>query len=120
MAATDRSNPVRTCALPAYRDVLAPQLATHNAHTVAAIMAPAGATRGLQFQRLHGLGESLYRAAARFDGLAPVRVYAPAGATRLRPPAAYAVCHKTAPMPRFVSRVLDARLAPERLPVAPP
>ena len=57
-----------------------PQFATHNAHTVAAVMELAGASRDFEFQRLHGMGEALYAqiVGAGDDGL-PVRVYAPVG-----------------------------------------
>ncbi len=37
-----------------------PQFATHNAHTVAAILELAGERRDCEFQRLHGMGEALY------------------------------------------------------------
>src|SRR4029079_19814385 len=52
--------------LLAARPVLYPQFATHNAHTVAAVIAIAGAnSRDFEFQRLHGMGELLYRVAAQ-------------------------------------------------------
>lgn len=61
-------------------DVLYPQFATHNAHTVAAVMALAGDRRGFEFQRLHGMGELLYTLAGEADATFPlVRVYAPVG-----------------------------------------
>ena len=56
------------------------QLATHNAHTVAAV-AVAGEGRAFEYQRLHGMGEALYDAVAddaRFRN-AKVRIYAPVG-----------------------------------------
>jgi len=58
-----------------------PQFATHNAHTVAAIWHLARQQRReFEFQRLHGMGEELYAAVTRADGLAvPCRVYAPVG-----------------------------------------
>lgn len=62
------------------QDAFFPQLATHNAHTVAAISHIA-AGRGFEYQRLHGMGEALYAAVgdeASF-GRPPVRVYAPVG-----------------------------------------
>src|SRR5438105_3085680 len=37
-----------------------PQFATHNAHTVAAVLEMAGNRRDWEFQRLHGMGEALY------------------------------------------------------------
>lgn len=59
-----------------------PQFATHNAHTICAILEQANeATRPFEFQRLHGMGEALYDAALK---RAPVgtycRIYAPVGA----------------------------------------
>ena len=57
-----------------------PQLATHNAHTVAAVSV-AGAGHAFEYQRLHGMGEGLYAAVAKDDrfGKAKVRIYAPVG-----------------------------------------
>ncbi|MGB0441015.1 MAG: proline dehydrogenase family protein, partial [Paracoccaceae bacterium] len=37
-----------------------PQFATHNAHSVAAVMAFAGENHDFEFQCLHGMGEVLY------------------------------------------------------------
>jgi RHH-type proline utilization regulon transcriptional repressor/proline dehydrogenase/delta 1-pyrroline-5-carboxylate dehydrogenase len=59
---------------------LYPQFATHNAYTVAAVLALAPAGAVYEFQRLHGMGEALYAAArAELAQLPPVRVYAPVG-----------------------------------------
>ncbi len=61
-------------------DVIYPQFATHNAHTIAAILelAPAGAL--YEFQRLHGMGGLLYAEAIRqITDFPPVRTYAPVG-----------------------------------------
>ncbi len=61
-------------------DFLYPQFATHNAHTVTAIMALAAAERDFEFQRLHGMGELLYTLAAEsYDAFPGLRVYAPVG-----------------------------------------
>ena len=71
--------------LLAARPMLYPQFATHNAHTVAAVIAIAarGNTNGFEFQRLHGMGELLYRVAAQqFPAFPRVRVYAPVGGHR--------------------------------------
>jgi RHH-type proline utilization regulon transcriptional repressor/proline dehydrogenase/delta 1-pyrroline-5-carboxylate dehydrogenase len=57
-----------------------PQFATHNAHTLAAIIELAGARTDWEFQRLHGMGEALYGevvGAAKMNR--PCRVYAPVG-----------------------------------------
>jgi len=60
---------------------LAPQFATHNAHSLAAVMhMSAGRDVDFEFQRLHGMGELLYRVAAtRFERFPRLRVYAPVG-----------------------------------------
>jgi RHH-type proline utilization regulon transcriptional repressor/proline dehydrogenase/delta 1-pyrroline-5-carboxylate dehydrogenase len=62
------------------RDVLYPQFATHNAHTIAAIHTLAGNENAYEFQRLHGMGQSLYAAVVTQDTLStPCRIYAPVG-----------------------------------------
>lgn len=56
------------------------QFATHNAHTVAAVVEMAHTHRDFEFQRLHGMGESLYAAAKQhYDEFPSLRVYAPVG-----------------------------------------
>jgi RHH-type transcriptional regulator, proline utilization regulon repressor / proline dehydrogenase / delta 1-pyrroline-5-carboxylate dehydrogenase len=64
----------------ASRDVLYPQFASHNAHTVTAILELAGRARDFEFQRLHGMGEALYGeiVGPEKSGVA-CRVYAPVG-----------------------------------------
>ncbi|MGZ5008496.1 MAG: bifunctional proline dehydrogenase/L-glutamate gamma-semialdehyde dehydrogenase PutA [Methylobacter sp.] len=60
-----------------------PQFATHNAHTVAAIHQLGQQHPGYEFQRLHGMGESLYREIIEVQKWPiPCRVYAPIGAYR--------------------------------------
>jgi len=66
------------------RDVLFPQIATHNALTVATVIEMAdssGHRDGFEFQRLHGMGEELYAAVRKQENL-PVRIYAPVGGHR--------------------------------------
>lgn len=65
---------------------LVPQFATHNARTVADVLCLAGdfdasaRGAGAEFQRLHGMGESLYASLARLrERASAVRVYAPVG-----------------------------------------
>jgi RHH-type transcriptional regulator, proline utilization regulon repressor / proline dehydrogenase / delta 1-pyrroline-5-carboxylate dehydrogenase len=64
------------------QDVIYPQFATHNAGTIAAIIGMANA-KGARYemQRLHGMGEGVYREVMR-DSAIPVRVYAPVGEHR--------------------------------------
>jgi RHH-type transcriptional regulator, proline utilization regulon repressor / proline dehydrogenase / delta 1-pyrroline-5-carboxylate dehydrogenase len=79
-SATDASYLV--CARRLFRapDVIYPQFATHNALTVAAVLAVAPDSAIYEFQRLHGMGQALYdvvRADTR--DFPRVRVYAPVG-----------------------------------------
>jgi RHH-type proline utilization regulon transcriptional repressor/proline dehydrogenase/delta 1-pyrroline-5-carboxylate dehydrogenase len=59
-----------------------PQFATHNAYTVAAVeeLAAEAACPDFEFQRLHGMGESLYAVLLAQPTPPAVRVYAPVGA----------------------------------------
>ena len=64
------------------RDRIYPQFATHNAHTCAAVLAMAGDDKdSFEFQRLHGMGESLHDIVRSTHG-AHCRIYAPVGAHR--------------------------------------
>ncbi|MFT5220155.1 MAG: RHH-type proline utilization regulon transcriptional repressor/proline dehydrogenase [Gammaproteobacteria bacterium] len=64
------------------RDRIYPQFATHNAHTCAAVLALAGEDLdSFEFQRLHGMGESLHEIVRSTHG-AHCRIYAPVGAHR--------------------------------------
>ncbi len=56
------------------------QFATHNAHSIAAVLALRGRRQRLEFQRLHGMGALLYSEAQKLPDFPPVRVYAPVGA----------------------------------------
>ena len=60
-------------------DRLYPQFATHNAHTVAAVLHMAGGRADFEFQRLHGMGEALHEAVRAAHGVR-CRIYAPVGA----------------------------------------
>src|SRR5579859_6717461 len=79
-AATDASYLEGVQRLFGARDCIYAQFATHNAYTVAAVLALAPPGAAYEFQRLHGMGEALYDAArAEVPQLRPVRVYAPVG-----------------------------------------
>ena len=81
-AATDVSYIANARKLLDGRDRIYPQFATHNAHTVAAVLALAGPDRAsFEFQRLHGMGEALHEAVREVEGTG-CRIYAPVGAHR--------------------------------------
>ena len=78
--ATDVSYLACAQRLLAAPDAFYPQFATHNAHTLAAVLDLAGERRDFEFQRLHGMGEALYEQVVGKDKLdRPCRVYAPVG-----------------------------------------
>jgi RHH-type proline utilization regulon transcriptional repressor/proline dehydrogenase/delta 1-pyrroline-5-carboxylate dehydrogenase len=80
-AASDVSYLVCARKLLAAHTAIYPQFATHNAHTVAAVLAFTRGRSDFELQRLHGMGEALYEqflAAAEF-GSPACRVYAPVG-----------------------------------------
>ncbi len=69
-------------ALLGHKDVIYPQFASHNAGTIAAIVQMARAADApFEMQRLHGMGEGVYREVLK-DGSIPCRVYAPVGEHR--------------------------------------
>ncbi len=96
---------------------LFPQFATHNAHTLAAVMELASNSgAAYEFQRLHGMGVLLYGEARRqFDDLPPVRVYAPVGPHKDL--LAYLVRRllENGANSSFVNRFLDEEVAPREL-----
>ena len=65
------------------RDLVFPQFATHNAHTLSAVYHMAGAdfkAGDYEFQCLHGMGETLYGHVVGAGNLdRPCRIYAPVG-----------------------------------------
>ena len=69
-------------ALLSHADAIYPQFATHNAGTIAAILQMARkANAPFEMQRLHGMGEGIYREVMKDPSIA-VRVYAPVGEHR--------------------------------------
>jgi RHH-type proline utilization regulon transcriptional repressor/proline dehydrogenase/delta 1-pyrroline-5-carboxylate dehydrogenase len=93
---------------------LAPAFASHNALTVATIVAWAGARRDFEFQRLHGMGEGLYERLVREEGH-HCRIYAPVGGHRDL--LAYLVRRllENGANSSFVHQLADARLTDEEL-----
>jgi RHH-type transcriptional regulator, proline utilization regulon repressor / proline dehydrogenase / delta 1-pyrroline-5-carboxylate dehydrogenase len=79
-AATDVSYLACVKQLLAAPSFFYPQFATHNAHTVAAVSVLADGRRDYEFQRLHGMGETLYGHGGKATGIdARCRIYAPVG-----------------------------------------
>jgi len=76
------------CYLACVRKLLAarprifPQIATHNALTVATVIEEAGGVADYEFQRLHGMGEALYAELLAEEPAAACRIYAPVGGHR--------------------------------------
>ena len=81
--ATDVSYLACAARLLAAPDAIYPAFATHNAYTIGAVKALAGAAE-FEFQRLHGMGEDVYAELAKIEDetegrRTPVRIYAPVG-----------------------------------------
>jgi RHH-type proline utilization regulon transcriptional repressor/proline dehydrogenase/delta 1-pyrroline-5-carboxylate dehydrogenase len=81
-AMTDLSYLVCARRMLAARPLLYPQFATHNALTVASVIEAAGGVTGYEFQRLYGMGDTLYEVLLRTEPQAACRVYAPVGGHR--------------------------------------
>lgn len=62
-------------------DRIYPQFATHNAHSISAVLNLAEDYGSFEFQRLHGMGEALHRQVLDKQGT-KCRIYAPVGAHR--------------------------------------
>ncbi len=80
-AATDVSYIANAAKLLTMTDRIYPQFATHNAHTVAAILELGPDRSAYEFQRLHGMGERLHDI-VQADLGSRCRIYAPVGAHR--------------------------------------
>ena len=80
-AMTDLNYIVCAQKLLALRPRIFPQFATHNALTVATILELSD-QRGFEFQRLHGMGETLYAQLAQDHPELACRTYAPVGSHR--------------------------------------
>ncbi len=117
-AATDVSYLACAKRLFEYSDTIYPQFATHNAHTVAAVldMAPKGAA--YEFQRLHGMGESLHARVLETKGTR-CRIYAPVGAHKDL--LAYLVRRllENGANSSFVNQLVDEDVAPETVAADP-
>ncbi len=93
-------------------DRIYPQFATHNAHSVAAVLELAKGEDNFEFQRLHGMGESLHDFVLR-DQKARCRIYAPVG--KHQDLLAYLVRRllENGANSSFVNQIVDTSIAPE-------
>ncbi|MFC1777696.1 proline dehydrogenase family protein, partial [Pseudomonadota bacterium] len=85
-----------------------PQFATHNAHSLAAVAAM-GKGAEMEFQRLHGMGDLLYKAAGMvIEDMPRVRTYAPVGAHEDLLPYLVRRLLENGANSSFVNRFMDA------------
>jgi RHH-type transcriptional regulator, proline utilization regulon repressor / proline dehydrogenase / delta 1-pyrroline-5-carboxylate dehydrogenase len=103
-------------------DVIYPQFATHNAHTVAYVrqITSGLAPEQFEFQRLHGMGEALYEQVMgdrhAGTGLAPTcRVYAPVGPHEDLLPYLVRRLLENGANTSFVNRIVDERLPAQQI-----
>jgi RHH-type proline utilization regulon transcriptional repressor/proline dehydrogenase/delta 1-pyrroline-5-carboxylate dehydrogenase len=93
------------------RDYVYPMFATHNAHSIAAILDMAGNDReGFEFQRLHGMGETLHDVVLN-EGYAKVCVYAPCGTHEDLLPYLVRRLLENGANSSFVNQILDERVS---------
>jgi RHH-type transcriptional regulator, proline utilization regulon repressor / proline dehydrogenase / delta 1-pyrroline-5-carboxylate dehydrogenase len=111
--ATDVSYIANAKKLIGYGDRIYPQFATHNAHTVAAILEMVGDI-SYEFQRLHGMGERLHDIVIK-ENASRCRIYAPVGAHRDL--LAYLVRRllENGANSSFVNQIVDEEVKPEEI-----
>ncbi|MCS7269173.1 MAG: bifunctional proline dehydrogenase/L-glutamate gamma-semialdehyde dehydrogenase PutA [Geminicoccaceae bacterium] len=88
-------------------DLFWPQFATHNAHTLAWVLEAAEGRRTFELQKLHGMGDALYRELRAEEPDLAVRVYAPVGAHAELLPYLVRRLLENGASSSFVHRVLD-------------
>ncbi len=98
-------------------EMLYPQFATHNAHTVAAVIELAfGERQSFEFQRLHGMGEELYEQVIGPDHFdIPCRVYAPVGSHEDLLPYLVRRLLENGANTSFVNRIVDEQTPVEEI-----
>ncbi|CUH87328.1 Bifunctional protein PutA [Phaeobacter sp. CECT 5382] len=111
-ALTDVSYIANARKLLGMTDRIYPQFATHNAHTVSAILHMAGDAETYEFQRLHGMGETLHNMVLD-QNQTRCRIYAPVGAHRDL--LAYLVRRllENGANSSFVNQIVDEDVSPE-------
>ncbi len=116
---TDLSYQICAARLLDAQDVIYPQFATHNAHTVAMILSlvnnPDGSIKSFEFQRLHGMGDLLYRRVLQQHKALAVRVYAPVGEYRDLLPYLVRRLLENGANSSFVNRFMDKKVPVEEV-----
>jgi len=114
-ASTDVSYLVCAQRLLASRYDFFTQFASHNAHTIAAVMELVGAghAHDVEFQKLHGMGDELFDIV--FDKGWPCRVYAPVGEHEDLLPYLVRRLLENGANTSFVNRIADAATPLDRL-----
>ena len=117
-AATDVSYISNARKLLGMTDRIYPQFATHNAHTVAAVLHMAQDKEAFEFQRLHGMGETLHNIVLQKHA-SRCRIYAPVGAHKDL--LAYLVRRllENGANSSFVNQIVDEEVAPEEVAADP-
>lgn len=113
-AATDVSYIANARKLLGMTDRIYPQFATHNAHTVAAVLHMGTDKETYEFQRLHGMGETLHNIVMQKHG-SRCRIYAPVGAHKDL--LAYLVRRllENGANSSFVNQIVDEDVSPEEV-----
>ncbi|MEC8294857.1 MAG: bifunctional proline dehydrogenase/L-glutamate gamma-semialdehyde dehydrogenase PutA [Pseudomonadota bacterium] len=119
-SATDVSYVANARKLLQMTDRIYPQFATHNAHTVAAVLEMAHdlPNEAYEFQRLHGMGEALHDLVLS-DEKTRCRIYAPVGAHRDL--LAYLVRRllENGANSSFVNQIVDEDISPTEVAACP-
>ncbi len=91
-------------------DAFYPQFATHNAHTIAAILEMAQGRNDMEFQCLHGMGHNLYDHIVGAEGIAvSCRIYAPVGSYKELLPYLVRRLLENGANTSFVNRIANAK-----------
>lgn len=93
-------------------DAIYPQFATHNAYSVAMILAIVGDYRDFEFQCLHGMGTGLYEQIVPTNQMGiPCRVYAPVGSHEDLLPYLVRRLLENGANSSFVNRIVDEKVS---------
>jgi RHH-type proline utilization regulon transcriptional repressor/proline dehydrogenase/delta 1-pyrroline-5-carboxylate dehydrogenase len=114
-AATDVSYLACARFLMRNTDLFYPQMASHNALTLAWVN-EIGQGRDYELQRLHGMGDSLFKVLPQyFDDMPPVRIYAPVGSHEELLPYLVRRLLENGANSSFVNQLTDERTALDEL-----